>query len=54
MVGGGLYLKVMRALLARFENMGCVETGAAIVEINGPIGRMRRALRAWLLAGGAS
>jgi hypothetical protein len=54
LVGGGLYLDVMRALLAGFENMGCVEAGAAIVEINGPIGCMCRALRAWLLAGGGS
>lgn len=54
LVGGDLYLEVMRALLAGFERMGCVEPGAAVIEINGPIGRMRQAMRAWLLAGARS
>jgi hypothetical protein len=48
-VGGHLYLTVMRARLAGFIDMGCVSADARIVEINGPIGRMRRELRLWLL-----
>jgi hypothetical protein len=39
----------MRAMLAGFIDMGCVSADARIVEINGPIGRMRRELRLWLL-----
>lgn len=48
LVGGHLYLAVMRALLAGFVGMGCVLPDARIAEINGPIGVMRRRLRAWL------
>lgn len=51
LVGGGLYLEVMHAFLAGFVGMGCVVPGARVFTINGPIGRMRRQLRAWLLAG---
>ena len=39
----------MRAMLEGFIDMGCVSADARIVEINGPIGRMRRELRLWLL-----
>jgi hypothetical protein len=49
LAGGHLYLTVMRAMLEGFINMGCVSADARIVEINGPIGRMRRELRLWLL-----
>jgi hypothetical protein len=50
LVGGHLYLDVMRALLEGFRDMGAIEPEARIVEINGPIGLMRRHLRSWLLA----
>jgi hypothetical protein len=50
LAGGHLYLTVMRALVKGFIDMGCVSTNAQIVEINGPIGRMRQQLRRWLLA----
>ena len=49
LVGGHLYLDVMRALLEGFREMGAIGPKARIVEINGPIGLMRRHLRAWLL-----
>jgi hypothetical protein len=50
LAGGHLYLTVMRAMLEGFVDMGCVDANAHVVEINGPIGRMRRELRRWLLA----
>lgn len=50
LVGGGLYLTVMRAMLAGFQRMACVVPDASITTINGPIGRMRQDLRRWLLA----
>jgi hypothetical protein len=49
LAGGYLYLTVMRAMLEGFIDMGCVSADARIVEINGPIGRMRCELRLWLL-----
>jgi hypothetical protein len=49
LVGAHLYLDVMRALLEGFRDMGAIEPEARIVEINGPIGLMRRHLRSWLL-----
>ena len=49
LVGGHLYLDVMRALLVGFREMHAIEPDARVVEINGPIGLMRRNLRAWLL-----
>jgi hypothetical protein len=52
LVGGHLYLKVMRAMLEGFIGMGCVSGDAHIVEINEAIGRMRQELRLWLLADG--
>lgn len=54
LVGGGLYLTVMRAMLAGSQRMGCVVPDAGITTINGPIGRMRQDLRQWLLATGSS
>jgi hypothetical protein len=51
LVGGHLYLTVMRSLLEGFISMGCVSAGARVIEINGPIGRMRQELRRWLLGG---
>lgn len=48
LVGGWLYLRVMRAFIAEFQQLGKVALDARIVEINAPIGVMRRELRAWL------
>jgi hypothetical protein len=50
LVGGHLYLDVMRAMLAGFREMGCILDRARVTEINGPIGFMRRDLRRWLLS----
>ncbi len=52
LVGGSLYLEVMRAMLRGFQRMGCVLENASIATINGPIGRMRQDLRQWLLMTG--
>jgi hypothetical protein len=51
LAGGHVYLRVMHAMLDGFIGMGCVSADARIIEINGPIGRMRQELRVWLLAG---
>jgi hypothetical protein len=51
LAGGHLYITVMRALLNGFIEMGCVTADAKIVEINEPIGHMRRQLKLWLLTG---
>lgn len=48
LVGGGLYLQVMRSFLAGFRQMRCVAADARVSEINAPIGMMRQQLRAWL------
>lgn len=48
LVGGWLYLRVMRALVCEFQQFGKVAPGARIVEINASIGVMRRELRVWL------
>lgn len=50
LVGGHLYLDVMRVLVPLFRDGGYLTVDASSVEINGPIGRMRRDLRLWLLA----
>jgi hypothetical protein len=49
LAGGSLDLAVMRPLIAGFRDMGAIDADARIVEINGPIGRMRQELRGWLL-----
>jgi hypothetical protein len=54
LVGGGLYLKVMRAFLDGFREMRCVAPDAEITEINAGIGVMRQRLRAWLEGGRGS
>ncbi|MGB3833295.1 MAG: hypothetical protein WA975_15710 [Mesorhizobium sp.] len=51
LVGGQLYLDVMRHFAGLFRERGHIAADAAIIEINGPIGCMRRDLRRWLLAG---
>lgn len=50
LVGGRLYVEVMHALVRGFVEMGCVRREARVSVINGPIGRMRQDLRAWLAA----
>lgn len=49
LVGGGLYITVMRALLSEFQRMGYVLFDGYVTTINGPIGRMRQNLRQWLI-----
>lgn len=51
LVGGHLYLDVMRHFLVLFRQRGHVTTDATITEVNGSIGHMRQDLRRWLLAG---
>jgi len=48
LVGGAPYIRVMRAMLAGLSDLGHITKTARIAEINGPIGMMRHALRAWL------
>jgi hypothetical protein len=48
LVGGHLYLDVVRHLVGLFREHGDVTAKARVVEINGPIGRMRQDLRLWL------
>lgn len=48
LVGGHLYLDVMRAFLKEFIRMKCVVETPRVVEINAPIGMMRRQMRQWL------
>jgi hypothetical protein len=45
LVGGGLYLTVMRAMLTEFQRMECVVPNVRVTTINGPIGRIRQDLR---------
>lgn len=51
LVGGYLYVDVMRHFVGLFQERGHVTRDAAIREINGTIGRIRRDLRLWLMAG---
>lgn len=53
LVGGGLYLQVMRTFLGGFREMRCITPDARITEINAGIGIMRFRLRAWLEEGRA-
>lgn len=48
LVGGHLYLDVMRHLVDLFRLRGFVVGNVRITEINGSIGLMRRDLRSWL------
>jgi hypothetical protein len=50
-VGGHLYIDVMRSFVCAFKERGHVRRDAPLVEINGQIGYMRRDLRSWLLGG---
>lgn len=47
-VGGHIYLRVMRSFVAEFQGRGYISADAPITEINAPIGIMRRDLRLWL------
>ncbi|MEO5326422.1 hypothetical protein PV773_24195 [Mesorhizobium sp. CC13] len=49
LVGGRLYLEVMRHFVGLFREGGHITADARITEINGEIGRMRQELRLWLL-----
>lgn len=49
MVGGHLYLEVMRSFVGGFMKSGFITQDARIVEINNQIGYMRRDLKEWLL-----
>ncbi len=51
LVGGSIYLDVMRAFVDGFQSMGAITGDARIVEIQDQIGLMRKRLRAWLLEG---
>jgi hypothetical protein len=48
-VGGALYLEVMRSFVAEFRAKHYLTEDACVTEINGTIGRMRQQLREWLL-----
>jgi len=48
LVGGHLYLEVMRSLVQGFRDIGHVMKNARILELNDSIGLMRQRLRAWL------
>lgn len=48
LVGGSLYLTVMRAFLPEFTRLRAIRPDAKVVEINNTIGLMRRELRTWL------
>ena len=47
-VGGHIYLKVMKSFLAAFRDRGYVAAHASVTEINAPIGIMRQQMRIWL------
>ncbi|MNU54706.1 hypothetical protein D3C71_437640 [compost metagenome] len=49
MVGGQLYLSVMRVFVSQFVTSGYITADASIIEINNQIGYMRRDLKTWLL-----
>lgn len=51
LAGGEIYINVMRSMMEGFKEKGHVAPDARTTVINGPIGRMRRELRLWLLAG---
>lgn len=48
LVGGGLYVDVMRAWTAEMQRESLVADHAQIAVINAPIGYMRQQLRAWI------
>lgn len=50
LVGGALYVEVMRSFVSGFQRMGCVAPDARIIEISAPIGTMRQRMVAWLTA----
>lgn len=48
LAGGHLYLQVMRSFVGEFQARSHILADAPIIEINAPIGMMRRGLRQWL------
>jgi hypothetical protein len=54
LVGGHLYLEVMRSFVEGFRSIGYIPSNVVVIEINGPIGRMRQSLRCWLEQGAKS
>ncbi len=50
LVGGYLYISVMRVFAGQFVQKGYITSDAPIIEINDQIGYMRRDLKAWLLS----
>lgn len=54
LVGGGIYLEVMRSFVDGFKGLKCLPRDVSIIEINGPIGKMRQSLRSWLEQGASS
>lgn len=50
LVGGHLYLEVMRSFVSGFQRLGYVTPEAHLTEICDTIGFMRQSLRRWLLA----
>lgn len=48
LVGGLLYLTVMRAFIPDFIRLGGIRADAPIVEINNTIGLLRHGMRCWL------
>lgn len=51
LVGGLRYIPVLESWLPAFTAAGWVTPAARIVIVNGPIGRMRQSIRAWLEEG---
>ena len=51
LVGGHRYIRVLESWLPAFTAAGWVTPAARIVIANGPIGRMRQSIRAWLEEG---
>jgi hypothetical protein len=51
LVGGHLYLDVMRSFVTGFQDLGFVTRDARITEVCSTIGFMRQGLRRWLLEG---
>jgi hypothetical protein len=48
LVGGHLYLDVMRSFIQEFQEHRLLPRNLRVTEINGPIGKMRQSLRCWL------
>jgi hypothetical protein len=49
MVGGAIYIDVMRSHLAAFAELGWITPDAKVTAIYGAIGEMRRDIKKWLV-----